>query len=103
MEVHVLPLAIAPVPHARLLGLHSLWHAAAVHVLRQADVGDARRVLAHQVHVRVQDDRVDRLVAFGQSYETHTRMGTHRRNHNCSSGEAKRTRANTFYKQKSQA
>lgn len=77
VEVHVLPLAVAPVPHARLLGLHGLWHAAAVHVLRQADVGDACRVLAHQVHVRVQDDRVDRLGAFGQSYHTHTHTGVH--------------------------
>ena len=68
VEVDVLPLALATVPDAGLLGLHGARHAAAVHVLGQADVGDARRVLANQVHVGVQQDGVHRLVAFRQSW-----------------------------------
>lgn len=62
----VLPLAITAVPHAGLLGLHGARHAAAVHVLGQANVGDARRVLPDQVNVRVQEDGVHWLVAFRQ-------------------------------------
>lgn len=67
MEVNVLPLAITAMPHASLLRLHGLWHAAPVHVLGQADVGYAGRILPNQVHVRIQDDGVDWLVALGQS------------------------------------
>ena len=63
----VLPLGVAAVPHAGLLGLHGAGHAAAVHVLGQADVGDAGGVLADQVHVGVQQDGVHWLVAFRQS------------------------------------
>ena len=68
MEVHVLPLSVPAVPDARLLGLHGAGHAAGVHVLGEADVGHARRVLADQVHVRVQQDGVDRLMALRQSW-----------------------------------
>lgn len=66
VEVNVLPLPIAAVPHAGFLGLHGARHAAAVHVLGQPDVGDARRVLPNQVHVWVQEDGVHRLIPFGQ-------------------------------------
>lgn len=76
MVVDIEPLAISAVPDTGLLRLRGAGPALAIDVLRQADVRDARRVLAHQVHVRVQDDRVDRLVAFGQSYDTHTGVHT---------------------------
>lgn len=63
--MNVLPLPIATVPDARLLGLHSLWHPASVHVLREPYVRDAGGVITHEVHVRVEDDGVDWLVTFG--------------------------------------
>lgn len=66
MVVDVEPLAVAAVPDARLLGLRGAGPALAVDVLRQADVGDARRVLPDDVHVRVQDGRVDRLAVLRQ-------------------------------------
>lgn len=66
VEMHVLPLAIAAVPHARLLGLAGAGPALPVDVLRQADVGDARCVLPDDVHVRVQDGRVDGLAVLGE-------------------------------------
>ena len=65
--MHVLPLAVPAVPHASLLGLHGPGQAAAVQVLGEPHVGDARGILAHQVHVGVQDDGVHRLAALGQS------------------------------------
>lgn len=67
MEVHVLPLPVPAVPHARLLRLHGPGPPATVRVLGEPDVGDAGRVLAQQVHVRVQEDGVDGLAALGQS------------------------------------
>lgn len=67
MKVNILPLPITAVPHARLFRLHRLWHATAVHVLCESDVCNARCIIAHQMHVRVQDDSVDWFVAFGQS------------------------------------
>ena len=66
VEVHVLPPALAAVPHARLLRLAGARPALAVHVLGEADVGDAGRVLADQVHVGVEDGGVDGLAVLGQ-------------------------------------
>lgn len=62
----VLPLPVPAVPHAGLLRLHGARHAGGVHVLGEADVGDARRVFPDEVDVWVQEDGVHRLVAFGQ-------------------------------------
>jgi len=64
--VHVLPPALAAVPHARLLRLAGARPVLAVHVLGEADVGDAGGVLPDQVHVRVQDGGVDGLSVLGQ-------------------------------------
>lgn len=66
MEVDVLPLAVAAVPDAGLLGLAGAGPALRVDVLGEADVGDAGRVLPDDVNVRVQDGRVDRLVVLGE-------------------------------------
>ena len=66
MEVDVLPLAVAAVPHAGLLRLHGAGHAAGVHVLGQSDVGDARGVLPDEVHMWVQQDGVHGLIPLGQ-------------------------------------
>lgn len=63
----VLPLAVAAVPDAGLLGLHGAGHAVAVDVLGEADVGDAGRLVSDQVDVGVQQDGVDRLLGLGQS------------------------------------
>lgn len=46
VQVTVLPLALLAQPHPRLLGLHAVGDALLVHVLRQANVGDAGRILA---------------------------------------------------------
>ena len=64
--MHVEPLGLAAMPHARLLRLAGARPALAVHVLRQADVGDAGGVLADQVDVGVQDGGVHRLTVFTQ-------------------------------------
>lgn len=61
VEVHAEPLGVAAVPHACLLRLAGARAALAVHVLRQADVGDAGGVLADQVHVGVEDGGVHGL------------------------------------------
>lgn len=65
MEVNDLPFAIAAVPDTGLLGLGRARDAAGVHVLRDADVGDAGGLVAHQVDVRVQDGGVHRLAVPG--------------------------------------
>ena len=41
VQVTVLPLAFLAQPHPRLLRLHAVGDALLVHVLRQANVGDA--------------------------------------------------------------
>lgn len=64
--MHVEPLGVAAVPHARLLRLAGARPALAVYVLRQADVGYAGGVLADQVDVRVEDGGVHRLAVFTQ-------------------------------------
>lgn len=66
MEVDILPLAIAAVPDAGLLGLAGAGPALRIDVLGEANVGDAGRVLPNDVHVWVQDGRVDRLVVLGE-------------------------------------
>lgn len=53
-----MPFAVAAVPDAGLLGLGRAGDAPRVHVLRDADVGDAGRLVPHQVDVGVQDRRV---------------------------------------------
>lgn len=73
MEVDVLPLAVAAVPHAGLLGLHGARHAAGVHVLGQSNVGNARCIFPNQVHVRVQEDGVHWLVPLGQGCKGRTK------------------------------
>jgi len=67
VEVDVLPLAVAALPDARLLRLRGAWHAAAVHVLREADVGDAGPLVPDQVDVGVEQDGVNGLLPLGQS------------------------------------
>lgn len=62
VEVDVLPLAVPAVPDAGLLRLHGAGQAVAVDVLGEADVGDARRLIPDQVHVRVEQDGVDGLL-----------------------------------------
>lgn len=61
MEVHNLPFAIPAVPDAGLLGLCSAGDPSRVHVLRDADVGNAGRLISHQVDVGVQDRGVHGL------------------------------------------
>lgn len=43
--MNVLPLSLSAMPDAGLLRLHGARHPPRVHVLAQADVGDARSVL----------------------------------------------------------
>lgn len=66
VEVHVLPLVVLFVPYPGLLGLDRVRVSLLVDVLRESDVRDAGRVLAEDVHVRVQDGGVDGLVAFAE-------------------------------------
>lgn len=66
VEMYILPLAVAAVPHTGLFGLAGTGSALAIDVLCEADVGDACRILANDVHVRVQDGGVDRLAVLGQ-------------------------------------
>lgn len=66
MEVDVLPPAVPAVPHPGLLRLAGARAARGVHELREPDVGDARRVLADQVHVGVEEGGVHRLAVLAQ-------------------------------------
>lgn len=66
MEVYILPLAVAAMPHTGLFGLAGTGSALAIDVLCEADVGNACCILTNDVHVRVQDSRVDRLAVLGQ-------------------------------------
>lgn len=61
MEVDDLPLAITAVPHAGLLRLGGARDAPRVQVLCDADIGDAGRLVTHQVDVGIQDGGVHRL------------------------------------------
>lgn len=65
VEVDDLPLPVAAVPHAGLLRLGGAWRPVGVDVLRHPDVGDARRLVAHQVDVGVQDGGVHRFTVLG--------------------------------------
>lgn len=67
MEVHILPFGVALVPDARLLRLVRVRMVLAVNVLGEAHVGDARRLLAQQMDVRIQNGRVDGLAIFAQN------------------------------------
>lgn len=68
MEVHVEPLGVAAMPHARLLRLAGARPPLAVDVLRQADVGDAGGLLANQMDVGVEDGGVHWFAVFTQNY-----------------------------------
>lgn len=74
MEVDDLPFAVPAVPDAGLLGLGRAGDAAGVQVLRDADVGDAGRLVTHQVDVGVQDGGVHRFAVPGP----HCRQGRER-------------------------
>lgn len=65
MEVDDLPFAIPAVPDAGLLGLGGAGDPSRVHVLRDADVGDAGGLVSHQVDVGVQDRCVHGLAVPG--------------------------------------
>lgn len=56
-----LPFAIPAVPDAGLLGLGGAGDPSRIHILRDADVGDAGGLVSHQVNVGVQDCCVHRL------------------------------------------
>lgn len=73
--MNVEPLAVAAVPHAGLLRLAGARPAARVHELREADVRDARRVLADQVHVRVEQGGVHRLIVLAEHCARADRRG----------------------------
>lgn len=60
------PLSIAAVPNAGLLGLAGARAARGVDKLREPDVGDAGGVLADEVHMRVEQGGVHRLVVLAQ-------------------------------------
>lgn len=64
--MNVEPLAIATVPHPGLLRLAGAGAARGVHELREPDVGDARGILADQVHVWVEEGGVHRLAVLAQ-------------------------------------
>lgn len=64
--MHVEPLGVTAMPHARLLRLAGARPALGVDVLRQADVGDAGGVLADQMDMRVEYGGVHRLAVFTQ-------------------------------------
>lgn len=61
MEVNIEPLALAAMPHPGLLRLAGARAARGVHKLSEPDVGDARGLLADQVHVGVEQSGVHRL------------------------------------------
>lgn len=61
VEVDDLPFAIPAVPDAGLLRLGRAGDAARIQVLRDADVGDAGRLVAHQMDMGVQDGGVHGL------------------------------------------
>lgn len=65
MEVNNLPFAIPAVPDAGLLGLGSAGDPSRVHVLRDANVGNAGGLVSHQVDVGVQDRRMHGLAVPG--------------------------------------
>lgn len=65
MEVDDLPFAIPAVPDAGLFRLGRAGDAARIQVLRDADVGDAGRLVTHQVNVGIQDGGVHRLAVPG--------------------------------------
>ena len=67
MEVDVVPLAVAALPDACLLGLGGTGGAPPVQVLGEADVGDAGGVVPQQVDMGVEQDGVDRAAGLRQS------------------------------------
>jgi len=69
VEVDNLPFAIPAVPDAGLFRLGSAGDAPRVHVLRDADVGDAGGLVSHQVNMGVQDRRVHRLAVPGPHWK----------------------------------
>lgn len=68
-----MPFAIPAVPDAGLLGLGGAGDPSRIHVLRDADVGDAGRLVSHQVDVGVQDRRVHGLAVPGPHWRGDSR------------------------------
>lgn len=66
MEMDILPFGVPTMPHPRLFRLAAAWPALPIHILREADVGDAGGLLSNQVHVRVEDGGVDGLTVLRQ-------------------------------------
>lgn len=64
--MNIEPLAIATMPHPGLLRLAGTRAARGVHKLCETDVGDARGVLADQVHVRIEEGGVHGLAVLTQ-------------------------------------
>lgn len=69
MEMDILPFGVPTMPHPCLLRLAAAWPALPIHILREADVGDAGGLLSNQVHVRVEDGGVDGLTVLRQHYD----------------------------------
>lgn len=69
VKVNILPPAVPAVPHPGLLRLARAWAALSIHKLRQADVGDARRVFPDHVHVRVEYGGVNGLAVLWEDWE----------------------------------
>lgn len=68
--MNIEPLAIATMPHPGLLRLAGARAARGVYKLCEPDVGDARSVLADQVHVRVEQGGVHGLAVLAQHWIT---------------------------------
>lgn len=78
VEMDVLPFGVPAMPHPRLLWLAAARSALAIHILREADVGNAGGLFSNQVHVRVEDGGVDGLTVLGEHCDrntTHFRSG----------------------------
>lgn len=70
--MNVQPLSVAAVPHPGLLRLAGARAARGIHKLRKPYVGDARGVLADEVHVGVEQGGVHRLVVLAQHWREKT-------------------------------
>ncbi len=70
MEMDTLPFRVPTMPHPRLFRLAAARPALPIHVLCEADVGDAGGLFSDQVHVRVEDGGVDGLTVLRQHYDS---------------------------------
>lgn len=66
--MNVQPLSVTAVPHPGLLRLAGAGAACGVHKLCEPYVGDARRVLADEVHVGVEQGGVHGLVVLAEHW-----------------------------------